>query len=34
MKLLKTNIDGPKKLKTTLYKDSRGYFRGLSKKNY
>ena len=32
MKLLKTNIDGPKKLKTTLYKDSRGYFKEVYQK--
>jgi dTDP-4-dehydrorhamnose 3,5-epimerase len=32
MKLLKTKIDGPKKLKTTLYKDSRGYFKEVYQK--
>ena len=32
MKLLKTKIDGPKKLETTLYKDSRGYFKEVYQK--
>ncbi len=33
MKLLKTIIAGPKKIKTTLYKDSRGYFKEVYRKN-
>jgi dTDP-4-dehydrorhamnose 3,5-epimerase len=32
MKLLKTKIAGPKKIKTTLYKDSRGYFKEVYQK--
>ena len=32
MKLLKTKIGGPKKLKTTLYKDNRGYFKEVYQK--
>ena len=32
MKLLKTKIDGPKKIKTTLYKDSRGFFKEVYQK--
>ena len=32
MKLLKTKIDGPKKLKTTLYKDNRGYLKEVYQK--
>ena len=32
MKLLKTKIAGPKKIKTILYKDSRGYFKEVYQK--
>ena len=32
MKLLKTKIDGPKILKTTIFKDSRGFFKEVYRK--
>ena len=32
MKLIKTKIDGPKKLKTTIFKDSRGFFKEVYRK--
>ena len=33
MKLLKTKINGPKIIKTTIFKDSRGYLKEVYKKN-
>ena len=33
MKLLKTKIDGPKIIKTTIFKDSRGFLKEVYKKN-
>ena len=33
MKLLKTKIDGPKIIKTTIFKDSRGFLKEVYRKN-